>query len=409
MIATFGNKTVTKPPHKIKTMARLSIGIDKRAKPYLVTFTVRSGNTKKRINAGIRLLDSDLTSNGKRVKNIVKAQLIESKRRELQDKLDSLMLETIGQHMDAGEIVERITAVASSELDFFKFADEWLKHTTIKGKANYTCMLNSLESHLGKRKLPFTAITYKMLKQYEEFLSSKPRAQSLYLGQIRHLYREAVRTYNTDYEQVIKNDPFLRYRVPRQVLKKGVRALSQEQLIKIYEFKGRPHGRAQLARDCFILSFALMGMNSVDMYNATTCKNGVICYNRTKTKDRRSDNAYIEVRIQPCIAELYKLYAWKARVFNFYRRYSCAYDFNAALNKGLKEVGKSVGIEGLNFYQARHTFATLSRNLMRFSKSDVDEALNHVGGMDLADVYIKRDFSIINDNNSKLLKKVFGC
>lgn len=81
---------------------------------------------------------------------------------------------------------------------------------------------------------------------------------------------------------------------------------------------------------------------------------------------------------------------------------------NQNLNKGLKDVGEAVGIEGLNFYQARHTFATLSRNLMRFSKSDVDEALNHVGTMDIADVYIAKDFSIINDNNAKLIKEVFG-
>ena len=148
-------------------------------------------------------------------------------------------------------------------------------------------------------------------------------------------------------------------------------------------------------------------MNSVDMYNAKTCKNGVICYNRTKTRDRRSDSAYIEVKIQPCIANLYKLYKGSSRVFNFHQRYSSASDFNAALNKGLKQVGKDVGIDGLNFYQARHTFATLSRNMMRFSKSDVDEALNHVGGMELADIYIKKDFSIINDNNAKLLEKLF--
>lgn len=403
----------TKPPTKDRTkkiniMARLSIEITKRSKPYPVTFLIRSGETRKRIPTGIRLADSDLSANGKRIKNIAKAQLIESKRRELQDKLDSLMLASIGQHLDAAEIVERITIPTSNELDLFTFADEWLEHSTIKGKKNYLCMLNSLEKHLGQRKLPFTSITYKMLKRYEESLSAKPRAQSLYLGQIRHLYREAVRTYNTDYDQVIKNDPFVRYRVPRQVLQKGVRALTLEQLLKIYRFKGQPKGRAQLARDCFIISFALMGMNSVDMYNATICKDGVICYNRTKTKDRRSDNAYIEVRVQPCIAGLCKIYEGNARVFNFYKRYSSAYDFNAALNKGLKEVGQSVGIEGLNFYQARHTFATLSRNLMRFSKSDVDEALNHVGGMDLADVYIAKDFSIINDNNAKLLERVFG-
>lgn len=44
---------------------------------------------------------------------------------------------------------------------------------------------------------------------------------------------------------------------------------------------------------------------------------------------------------------------------------------------------------------------------MKFSKSDVDEALNHVGTLDIADIYIKKDFSIINENNFKLIEKVF--
>ena len=81
--------------------------------------------------------------------------------------------------------------------------------------------------------------------------------------------------------------------------------------------------------------------------------------------------------------------------------------FNKNLNIGLKTVGKAVGINDLEFYQARHTFATLSRNLMKFSKGDVDEALNHVGSFEVADIYIAKDFSIINDNNFKLIKRVF--
>ena len=82
--------------------------------------------------------------------------------------------------------------------------------------------------------------------------------------------------------------------------------------------------------------------------------------------------------------------------------------FNKAVNIGLKDVGKEIGIDGLQFYQARHTFATLSRNMMHFSKSDVDEALNHVGSYDIADIYIAKDFNIINNNNFKLLDRVFG-
>ena len=201
----------------------------------------------------------------------------------------------------------------------------------------------------------------------------------------------------------------MRYKAPKQVMKKGVRALTKEDILKIYHYHAEePKGRPQLARDCFILSFCLMGMNSADLYNATTFSKGAIKYNRTKTKDRRIDDAYIEVKVHPFIKSLMKKYAGATHVFSFYRRYAGFEEMNAALNKGLKEVGKAVGIPKLQFYQARHTFATLSRNMMKFSKSDVDEALNHVGSYDIADVYITKDFSIINENNFKLIEEVFA-
>lgn len=391
-------------------MATITIEIGKKNKKRVrpVSFLICEGRTKKRIPTGVTANDSELTASGKRIREPGKAKMIEEKRRELQERLDLLQLDAIGRTtMDAGEIAERITA-KKEELDFFAFAEEWLAKTSIKGKKNYATMLNSLEKYLGRRKLPFKSITYRTLEGYELYLKEKPRAQSMYLGFIRHLYREAMRRYNTDYDTIIQNDPFLRYRVPKQQIKKGVRALTLEQLLAIYDYKGRAHSRAQLARDCFILSFSLMGMNSVDMYEAREIKNNTIKYNRAKTQDRRSDNAYIEVRVHPVIQELIKRYKGTDRVFAFSKRYGISADFNRAINIGLKEVGKELGIDNLQFYQARHTFATLSRNLMHFSKSDVDEALNHVGSYDIADIYIAKDFTIINNNNFKLLDKVFG-
>ena len=391
-------------------MATITIEIGKKNKKRVhpVSFLICEGRTKKRIPTGIAVSDSELTTNGKKIREPEKARQIEKKRGELQERLDKLSLEIMGQQtMDAGEIVERITAT-KEDLDFFKFADEWLARSPIKGKKNYVCCLNSLEGYIGHRALSFTQVTYRMLDGFAQSLADRPRAQSLYLGLIRHLYREAMRQYNTDFDTVIQNDPFLRYRVPKQQIKKGVRALTLEQLMAIYHYKGMAHSRAQLARDCFILSFCLMGMNSVDMYEAKTLTNGVLKYNRAKTQDRRSDNAYIEVRVHPVIADLIRRYKGSGRVFSFCERYADAQAFNKAVNIGLKDVGKEIGIDGLQFYQARHTFATLSRNMMHFSKSDVDEALNHVGSYDIADIYIAKDFSIINNNNFKLLDRVFG-
>ena len=389
-------------------MATLKIEIKsgEGRKTFSVSFLVCQGKSKKRIPTGLKVTSSDLSANGKRIKDLNKARLIEKMRRDLQDRLDALSLELTGCDMDASEIVRRITLIREGEvLDFFAFAEKWLSETTIKGKANYRCMLNSLSSYIGCRRLSFREITYKFLSGFEAFLKDKPRAQSLYIGQMRHLYRIALREYGNVLSDT-SGDPFLRYRVPRQVQKKGVRALSADELFRVATYEGRTV-RDVLARDCFLLSFCLMGMNTVDMYHCETYRDGMICYNRAKTKDRRYDGAYIEVAVHERVKALVERYRGKGKVFSFNNRYRAASTFNQNINVGLKDVGKAVGIEGLQFYQARHTFATLSRNMMKFAKSDVDEALNHVGSCDIADVYIKKDFTIINENNMKLLDRIF--
>lgn len=393
-------------------MATITVEIGKKGKKKTraISFLICHGKTKKRIPTEVSVTDAELSTNGKKIKNVYKAKIIEDMKKELENKLYSLSMEFIGVDVDANYIVEKLTEKSVNDIDFFTFADDWISHSNKKGIKNYLTMLNSLEKYNGSRNLPFKNINYKYLTGYEDYLNGKERAQSLYIGMMRHLYREAMLAYNTDSHQVITNDPFLRYKVPRQQLKKGVRALSIDDLIKIYNYSNKDYKRAQQARDCFIMSFCLMGINSIDMYYCAQTKDDVIRYNRAKTKDRRSDNAYIEVKIHPIIVDIINRYrdAKSKYLFNFCKRYSTPSTFNQNINKGLKIVSKDTGIPNLEFYQARHTFATLSRNLMRFSKSDVDEALNHVGTMDIADVYIKKDFTIINDNNFKLIDKVFS-
>ena len=375
-----------------------------------VYLRVRDKKTEKRIATGIKVEESEISPKTKKIKNFEKAQAVEKLKAELMLKMTSMAPEiNYNDNMDANRIASTIVKQEKAEsLDFFSFAEDWISKNSEKSRANYKCTLNALEAFLKRRKLDFSEINYTLLKNFELFLSDRPRAKSMYLGYVRHLYREAMLEYNTDEVTIIKNDPFMRYKAPKQVMKKGVRALSKEDILNIYHFKtDEPYCRTQLARDFFILSFCLMGMNSADMYNATTIQKQVIKYNRTKTKDRRSDDAYIEVKVHPFIKPLMKKYAGATHVFNLYRRYASFRELNANLNKGLKDVGKAVGIPKLQFYQARHTFATLSRNMMKFSKSDVDEALNHVGSYDIADVYITKDFSIINENNFKLIEEVF--
>jgi integrase len=125
-------------------------------------------------------------------------------------------------------------------------------------------------------------------------------------------------------------------------------------------------------------------------------------------RDRRADGAYIEVNIPSQAKELMKKYADKERMFRFHRQYADESGFNKALNIGLRTVAKDIGVDSLQFYQARHTWASIARNDCGIDAYTVDKALNHISkDLQLLDVYVKRDFSAINKANKKVIDFVF--
>ena len=66
-------------------------------------------------------------------------------------------------------------------------------------------------------------------------------------------------------------------------------------------------------------------------------------------------------------------------------------------------------IDTLQFYQFRHTWATIARNELGIDKWTIHSALNHVdSGTRIDDIYIKKDFRLINDANKRVLDYVFG-
>ena len=152
-------------------------------------------------------------------------------------------------------------------------------------------------------------------------------------------------------------------------------------------------------------------MNSVDLYNAKEFVDGKIIYNRAKTKDRRLDQARMEVVVPPMILPLLEKYRDKTgkRLFNFYQYYADRKAFNKAINYGLKEIGFELGIDDLEFYAARHSWATIALNKVGIDKYTVHTALNHVDeSMRVTDIYIQRDFVNENKANAKVVRYVFG-
>ena len=403
-------------------------------------FTVRLRFTlnrkMKRLSTSLFATSKDLTKDFKIKPSSPLKQEVDSLIRGYQNKCAKLQIELNNHTID--DVMNYLDSEYQKQqtIDFIKFSREWIVSTTIKGAPNYTTALNALVRFTGKEELDVNLITLDFLEKFKLFLNKERetrtkklmqqdkrvpsnRSLSLYLRSIKKLFNEAKKKYNKKDRNLIliPNSPFDEFEIPKQEATRK-RAISPDIIKKVWKlpYKDMKKGykstcRYNLAKDCFILSFCLMGINSADLYNATDMKGNTISYNRTKTKARRLDGAKMMVDIPKIVQPLMDKYRDKTgkRIFNFYQYYADEKGFNKAINYGLKEIGAILEIDDLEYYAARHSWATIALNKVGIDKYIVHAALNHINdSMKVTDIYIERDFVNENKANAKVVKFVFG-
>lgn len=350
--------------------------------------------------------------------------------------------------MEVDQIVELVVDIIEGReeankrftLNFIEYGRKYiesLEEQNISGNSKvYKVALNNLEKFVGRDSLDINEITTRFVNDWIKWIRERPsnrvkggRAESLYPETIRSLHNLAKDEYNNEDIGDIKIplSPFKKARIPETPAKKDI-DITVEDLRAIinlpYTESDYPgNNKFNLAKDVFMLSFMLIGMNIVDLYNCTNYSKGRITYNRTKVKNRRDDRGLFSVKVEPEVYDLIKKYRdpSKERVFCFYKMYSSVDTFTAAVNglsrknkkgeifyTGLKKVGEEIGVKGLKFYSARHTWATITRNDVGIDKYTVHEALNHVDeDMKATDIYLKRDWSQTDKANRATLDYVF--
>ena len=389
----------------------------------------------KRLSTSLFVTNKDLTKDLKIKQTSSIRQEVDSLIRSYQEKCAKLQIEL--NHYTLDEVMDYLDGERQKQqtIDFIKFSREWIASATIKGAANYTSALNALIRFIGKEELDVNLITLDFLENFKTFLNKEREARtkkliaqgkrvpsnrslSLYLVS-KKLFNEAKKKYNRKDKNLIliPHSPFEDFTIPKQEATRK-RAISTDIIKKIWKlpYKDMKKGykvtcRYNLAKDCFILSFCLMGINSADLYNATEMKNNTITYYRTKTKDRRLDNAKMVVDVPQIILPLIEKYKDKTgkRLFNFYQYYADEKGFNKAINYGLKEIGATLEVDDLEYYAARHSWATIALNKVGIDKYVVHAALNHIDdSMKVTDIYIERDFVNENKANDKVVRYVFG-
>lgn len=367
-----------------------------------------------RIPTNITVTRSDLTKTG-RLRNAQTLQYVQDIINDYRRKVNAMSLQV--DIMTLEQIAEKLRERPTEQVDFLLCFRQYLKETESRGKHNYTAAYNSLVRYLGRDSMDVRELTYGFLDSYTKTLSG--RTPSLYISSLRHVFRWIRLRYNDEERGIIRipYNPFERFHVPRQP-SPVKRALPADTIRRIFALPYQQTQRLRdkcnrynLALDAFRLSFCLAGMNAADLYDCTEIDGNTIHYYRVKTRDMRSDRAEMRIEIPPQampIAERYFDRPGK-RVFRFYRMYVKEPNFSNALNLGLKEVGKEIGVERLQFYAARHSWATIARNDLRIGKDIINDALNHVDPtMAVTDAYIRKSFDHINEANRKVIDYIVG-
>ena len=229
-------------------------------------------------------------------------------------------------------------------------------------------------------------------------------AQSLYtaMKEFRTLFNLCRKYYNDEDTGDIRipNYPFARWKFPKIAANGSRKAIDLEVMRKLKDYSGK----RQFERDMFLLSFYLVGMNPVDLFELSgkQIRNGRIEYNRRKTRTRRADLAYISIAIPEQASAIMDRYRqpqgekeWR------WQNYADADGLVKRVGRGLRSISEDLGVK-ITWYAARHTWATLARNECGYSIDDIAFALNHSSGR-VTDKYIRKDYSLIDKMNERVI------
>jgi len=322
------------------------------------------------------------------------------------------------------DILSGIRNTDPTTIDFVSFGLDYVDKLCREGRKNtsvsFKGLIYALQEFVGHEYLYVSDINSYFLMKFEAYLRSErtivrkkgggtmtiktqvgDSGAYLYMSNFQMLYRMISDHYN-DYDTgdiIIKSDPFRKYKIPKRK-ETQKRNLDVDTIKKIFNYA--PKLKVDMfARDMFIFSFCMCGMNAIDiMTNIEEIAEMPerIRYSRRKTARARKDRAVISVRLVDLAKKAIE--PWIKEV----RETSSDRYLNKSLSTGLNRIGEELRIGRLTLYHARHSFATIARNVCRFSKDDVAAALNHSDPTrSITDIYIAKDWTIVDEVQSGVL------
>lgn len=311
-------------------------------------------------------------------------------------------------------------------LYFRKHVDKLVSENA-PSKQIYSAAYNHFKKFTDRDSLSTNGITSKLLKEFDEYLvKQKVGSHGIhsYMSKIRAVFNMCI----DDFEELgyTFSYPFRKYKLPKVVDEPTI-ALTKEQLQAIRDIELKEDSRANYVRNTFMVSLLSLGTNASDLYDMETIRNNRLEYCRNKTRNRRTDQAFISILIESeLLPYIQKLQGQDKYIFNYREKHINKPALNNSIRDGVKEIADAINIyykekepkkyakqnyiQYFDFYDARRTLASVMRNTLGISKDDVGLCLNHEDSKEhkATNYYIEKDFSILDRCNRKFIDWLYS-
>lgn len=245
---------------------------------------------------------------------------------------------------------------------------------------------------------------------YKSMTTLSINTKSLYMQVLRKAVYWAIdREYTS-------NNPFRHYRIKSEETRMRVLPIEKMRTLLSLDLKYR-YGEY---RDLFMLTFYLIGINTVDLSKLTedNIRNGRLEYRRAKT------NKLYSIKIEPEAEEIIRRYKGKKHLLNFFDNHKSYRTFRGLANEALSRIGPfAIDNKGqvlksesnraimqplekdLTIYWARYSWATYAADL-DIPKDTISEALGHSHGAKVTGVYIKYNRDKVDEANRRVIDYV---
>jgi site-specific recombinase XerD len=354
----------------------------RRPKPdgtYPLLLRIIHGKTSSQISLGKFFHEKDWDAKERKVKSSYKGtesvtrlnNWISKKKSDALDQITKLEEKKILQTLSTAQQIKENIERNAEYVSFFDYMQKLIDQMTEAGRIgnarSYKSVLSMLKTFCGERALFFTDLNYAFLLKLEASHQKKgnsPNGLAVYMRTIKAVYNQAIKDGLVERELY----PFANYQIKTQKTQK--RAISVDSINKIEKLSLAPKHPLYHTRNTFLFCFYMRGLPYADMarLKPSNIVDGRIFYQRQKTD--KPYNVKITREIQSILQVYLKGKEKDDYVFDIIKRSTQAEIYRDIewarnrYNKKLKDLGELCGIhENLTTYVARHSFATIAKNL----------------------------------------------